>query len=788
MSQVIATVSSMNGSFYVKKPDGSLVELRVGDEIHEGDLVIGASSNNAFSNLIVSMQDGSEIILVSNEEQLFDASLLNHEFATSETVTNSESISMLFNDEDVNNLVVDNTENPDTIETATGESTSSDISDSDLNLDFQEINLDNTQVQADLRELNQTPEERAQTVGESLDETTHAAEETTQAVEEIQEETEEVTQTSEETAAQNVEETAHAAEETTEDTAQEVAQTSEETAAQTAEEVTQTSEETAAQTAEEVAQTPEETQEESVETPAEGVQNVEETAQVAEETQEETTEGTVQTAEETTEDTAEEVTQTPEETAAQTVEESSDETTHAAEETTQAVEEIQEETEEVTQTPEETAAQNVEETAQVVEETEEVTQTVEESLDETTHAAEETTEGTVQTAEETTEDTAQEVTQTPEETAAQSLEENQGVTVADRGEVTLGTDDGEFLRGSRSVDTIRGGAGDDVIQPGRGNSQDTLIGGDGNDELHGGYGNDILVGGTGDDVIYGGGDNGDVAVYSGNHNEYHISQGHDAHTIIVHDNREGSPDGTDTINVERGHSARGVEILQFRDGQVHNLDANSHSHHNHHSHHDHHDHHDHGEHDSIGTFHEGVMTEGVAYNDIHSVSEVQNPIENPREEASSHAEVEHNQGEHNDFGNILHIGNSDNALLVSEDIQLDLSNISNNSNSFESMDLDNGDHDLISLSVEDVLDIGNEHNNLQIDLDPHNPSEIGNHEVRHNENESEAEEHHHDHNTEWRLGDFEVVDSNTDSTFDSYSNEDQTVTLEVNTEIQVDQQ
>ena len=133
------------------------------------------------------------------------------------------------------------------------------------------------------------------------------------------------------------------------------------------------------------------------------------------------------------------------------------------------------------------------------------------------------------------------------------------------GHDTLNGGDGDdALFGNWNNDTVDGGAGDDHIDGGA--DHDTLFGGEGNDTLEGGYsGNDIIEGGAGNDTIDGGGvgvgivggDN-DTAVYSGNWSDYTITENNGTYTIV--DNRDGSPDGTDTVT--------DVENFQFADGTV----------------------------------------------------------------------------------------------------------------------------------------------------------------------------------------------------------------------------
>jgi hypothetical protein len=86
---------------------------------------------------------------------------------------------------------------------------------------------------------------------------------------------------------------------------------------------------------------------------------------------------------------------------------------------------------------------------------------------------------------------------------------------------------------------------------------DTVGGGLGKDNLAGAAGNDTLTGGAEDDTIDGGADT-DKAVYSGNRQDYTITESAGIYTVV--DDRTGSPDGTDTVT--------NVENFQFADRTV----------------------------------------------------------------------------------------------------------------------------------------------------------------------------------------------------------------------------
>jgi Ca2+-binding RTX toxin-like protein len=96
--------------------------------------------------------------------------------------------------------------------------------------------------------------------------------------------------------------------------------------------------------------------------------------------------------------------------------------------------------------------------------------------------------------------------------------------------------------------------GDDVLNGGDGD--DRLAGASGNDTINGGAGMDELHGGPGDDMIAGGID-ADVAVYPGPRRRYKVMPLPGNPTAVqVVDMAAGSPEGTDTVNLD-------VEALRF---------------------------------------------------------------------------------------------------------------------------------------------------------------------------------------------------------------------------------
>lgn len=123
----------------------------------------------------------------------------------------------------------------------------------------------------------------------------------------------------------------------------------------------------------------------------------------------------------------------------------------------------------------------------------------------------------------------------------------------------------DTLYGGDGHDVLEGGDGDDILYGGAGNDQ--LFGGDGNDILYGGEGDDILIGGAGDDILIGGGGNDfleggdgfDTAVFDGARADYEVVLHTAINRFSVEDKRNGSPDGTDIVDIEQ---------FRFSDGDI----------------------------------------------------------------------------------------------------------------------------------------------------------------------------------------------------------------------------
>ncbi|RUS98538.1 hypothetical protein DSM106972_081670 [Dulcicalothrix desertica PCC 7102] len=88
-----------------------------------------------------------------------------------------------------------------------------------------------------------------------------------------------------------------------------------------------------------------------------------------------------------------------------------------------------------------------------------------------------------------------------------------------------------------------------------------IIGGDGADKLTGSSKDDKFDGGKGNDILDGGGSNGDIAVYSGNYNDYKLTLSKtDLKTVTIAHIGGTKRDGTDTLT--------NIEFAQFKDKKV----------------------------------------------------------------------------------------------------------------------------------------------------------------------------------------------------------------------------
>ncbi|MDD2566441.1 MAG: Ig-like domain-containing protein, partial [Thiovulaceae bacterium] len=116
MAEVIGKIAHLDGKFYARVEDGSLRELSKGDTLYVGEIVIGDAGNEAIDSVIVSLNDGNDIVVLADQSQAFDQSLTQTEFTPDETVSQPSSIlSMLEESGDIT------AEDIEAIETAAGE-------------------------------------------------------------------------------------------------------------------------------------------------------------------------------------------------------------------------------------------------------------------------------------------------------------------------------------------------------------------------------------------------------------------------------------------------------------------------------------------------------------------------------------------------------------------------------------------------------------------------------------------------------------------------------------------
>ena len=91
MAQVIGKIGSLDGSFYIKSADGTVSIAKVGDTIYSGDVILGSSTNTLANKLTVGLNDNSkEIIILANNQQLFDETMLGQELSSDTVVKNDE--------------------------------------------------------------------------------------------------------------------------------------------------------------------------------------------------------------------------------------------------------------------------------------------------------------------------------------------------------------------------------------------------------------------------------------------------------------------------------------------------------------------------------------------------------------------------------------------------------------------------------------------------------------------------------------------------------------------------
>ena len=95
MAKVVATVQDIQGRFYAKDAQGDVVELSVGDPIEEGMLVFADSNNAPQETIELTTVAGEDVVLTSQEEQLFDTTLSDNSFDEMDTALQEESLDTL---------------------------------------------------------------------------------------------------------------------------------------------------------------------------------------------------------------------------------------------------------------------------------------------------------------------------------------------------------------------------------------------------------------------------------------------------------------------------------------------------------------------------------------------------------------------------------------------------------------------------------------------------------------------------------------------------------------------
>ncbi|DAB29322.1 MAG TPA: hypothetical protein CFH84_10090, partial [Sulfurimonas sp. UBA12504] len=153
MAAVIGKIASNDGVFYAKMADGSLRQLVRGDEVYEGEIVIGDKNNGAINSIIIAMLNGEDVVLLGSETQLFDTSLSNEAFSKEETVTTDESIQTLI---DQGTLFVskDEMQHLDEINTTAGDETTKVVSTEYVRANFAQIEDAVVEINAELKQLD----------------------------------------------------------------------------------------------------------------------------------------------------------------------------------------------------------------------------------------------------------------------------------------------------------------------------------------------------------------------------------------------------------------------------------------------------------------------------------------------------------------------------------------------------------------------------------------------------------------------------------------------------------
>ncbi len=101
MSAKIGRVASISGVFNIQRADGSTSEISQDNEIYIGDTVSGTKDGSNLNSIVITLVDGDDIVMLGDESQLFDSSLVDEPFAENETITDSESMQTVIDENSI---------------------------------------------------------------------------------------------------------------------------------------------------------------------------------------------------------------------------------------------------------------------------------------------------------------------------------------------------------------------------------------------------------------------------------------------------------------------------------------------------------------------------------------------------------------------------------------------------------------------------------------------------------------------------------------------------------------
>ena len=96
MANLAQIQSIAQGQFFVKDSLGNLTELKVGDTVSLNDTIVAASSNTDLSKIEI-LFDTNELIILSQGEQLLDATLLASTFGNEELAFDKQEVDETLN-------------------------------------------------------------------------------------------------------------------------------------------------------------------------------------------------------------------------------------------------------------------------------------------------------------------------------------------------------------------------------------------------------------------------------------------------------------------------------------------------------------------------------------------------------------------------------------------------------------------------------------------------------------------------------------------------------------------